>query len=238
MSACNWVIATSLVFVTINKFLQYSTSYHASWMSKIIQHSVHKKSYDDYHKKLQERLELQEENTTISAQDNYAKWTKNNRKLEKLNEEIKALGIQLKSQQSSIEKQMKKFKLVTLTAPFIILKLWKGKFPVYYLPHSDMFPKIIGGVMSQGWLYLALLPLQILRGSSKVETQGEESMAIQVSVSLGIWLWALMTVISTVEFLINQLVFTKEVKKPVVIEEEKINIKAPNAIEEDKIALD
>lgn len=175
--------------------------------------STNNDSYKTYEKKLKERLQLQEENHSISAQDNYAKWTKNNRRLEKLNEDLKSLSEQLKVQRNQTTKLLKSVKLVSLTVPFLILKLWKGKFPVYYLPHAEVFPKIIGGVLSQGWLYLGLLPLRILRGGNKVE---ELDIVPKVSVSLGIWIWAFTSVLATLEFLVNQFVFTKKLNKPIL----------------------
>lgn len=208
----SWVVAIAVVFVVVLKVLEYSTSYH----DLVLQSLFFKNSPISvkFETLVKERRSIQEENKSISAQDNYAKWTKNNRKLDKLDKEITELGAQLKAHNEQIKGHLKKVKLLLLTVPFLCFKLWKGKHIVYNLPHHQMFPQLVAGVWSQGWLYLAILPLQlaksIVTGSSfAIETASFPHMGV----SLGIWLWALNNVISNIEFMTMQL-WAKPVSKP------------------------
>lgn len=137
---------------------------------------------------VRERQQLQSQQKEISAQDQYAKWTKNNRKLENLNKEIdmekKAMLAQFEKGKSSL----KKVKLGLITIPFTLLKFYKGKMPIYQLP-KGIFPNFLQGMFEHGWMYAALGPLNMKQVSN----------GATVSVSLGIWLFALLKVVATVE---------------------------------------
>ncbi|SMN22545.1 similar to Saccharomyces cerevisiae YGL020C GET1 Subunit of the GET complex [Maudiozyma saulgeensis] len=219
----NWVLATTLVFVIITKFLQYSVNYHESWVSKFTQSNT--SSYKDYMSKLHEQKILQEENHSISAQDNYAKWTKNNRKLDKLAIELKTLKTQIHEQASNSQKFLKTCKLIGLTLPFFALKMWKGKEIVYYLPSNKMFPHLFNGTWHQGWLFVAMYPLDFVL--SKINNVYDVTFIASkvpvykgtaVGVSLGIWVWALTNVLASIEFVINQLFLAPVVPEPVITE--------------------
>ena len=205
----SWVICVSILFILLNKFLQYTTTYHEKWVAAFSPMPQIRIASQKYAAIVKERKHLHDENQSISAQDNYARWTKNNRKLSKLDSDLESLRQNLKQITDAQNGLLKKLKLVGITIPFLILKLWKGKHIVYDLPSKDTYPVIISGVWSQGWLYLGLLPLNILRGidsSKKIANFG---------VSLGIWLWALQKTIDTIEFLLQQFLFQKEVDEPV-----------------------
>lgn len=172
--------------------------------------------------KLREQAKLIEVNNSISAQDNYAQWTKNNRKLDKLKKEINELREKLLQFNKSKINQWNKLTKICITIPFILFKLWKGKQIVYNLPSNKIFPSMINGILHNGFLFVVLGPLNWLRygtmhsniqSSLSPEEKSEENI-LSFGVSLGIWCWALNTVISTVEFIINQLFITQKMAPP------------------------
>ncbi|QLQ79811.1 hypothetical protein HG537_0C04600 [Torulaspora globosa] len=225
----NWVVYVSLLFVVLNKVLQYTSGYHeklSSYLGLPNVGGVGRK----YRTTLLEYQKLSSVNRSISAQDDYARWTKNNRKLNQLEKELQGLKEELSKQSARNRKLLGKLRLVSLTLPFLGLKLWKGKHVVYFLPRAELFPKFVSGVWSQGWFYVALLPLRLL----KRQSVGTAS-TTEVGVSLGIWLWALQRVIDTVELLIKQLVLTPVVAPPLSSGAEQ-NVK--HEITSDRIDLD
>lgn len=204
----DWVVYVSLLFVVVNKVLQYTAGYHEKWASKFALPNV-RAAGRRYQRTLAQHQKLVAVNRSISAQDDYARWTKNNRKLTLLERELQGLKEELRRASVQNKQLLGRLRLLSLTLPFLALKLWKGKHVVYYLPRAEVFPKIVSGVWSQGWFYVALLPLRLL----KKQSVGTAS-ATDVGVSLGIWLWALQRVIDTVEFLIRQLLLAPVVVPP------------------------
>lgn len=218
-----WVLGTTLMFIIITKFLQYTVNYHESWVSKYTLGST--TAYKDYMSKLHEQKLLQEENHSISAQNNYAKWTKNNRKLDKLASDLKQLKSQIHEQSAKSQQLLKTLKLVGLTLPFFALKMWKGKEIVYYLPTNKMFPHLFNGTWHQGWLFVAMYPLDFalkqinnVYDVTFIASKVPVYKGTAVGVSLGIWVWALTNVLGSIEFVINQLFLTPTVSEPVAIE--------------------
>ncbi|QLL32931.1 hypothetical protein HG536_0D04530 [Torulaspora globosa] len=204
----NWVVYLSLLFVVVNKLLQYTTRYHEKWASHFALPNV-RAAGRRYQRTLSEHQKLVSVNRSISAQDDYARWTKNNRKLTLLEKELQSLKEELGRASAQNKQLLGRLRLLSLTLPFLALKLWKGKHVVYYLPRAELFPKVVSGVWSQGWFYVALLPLRLL----KRQSIGAASVT-DVGVSLGIWLWALQRVIDTFEFLIKQLLLAPVVLHP------------------------
>ncbi|QLG73319.1 hypothetical protein HG535_0E04030 [Zygotorulaspora mrakii] len=222
----NWVVYVALIYLAINKLLQYTISHHKQWKSKLPFPNV-RVSRQRFLEKRHEIRKLQIENRLISAQDNYAQWTKNNRKLTKLEKELSSIKEELTKAVAKNDKLLGTLKLVVLTLPFLALKLLKGKHIVYHLPKSDVFPQLMSGVWTKGWLYLGLAPLQMLRGRSMSAVSITE-----VGVSLGIWLWALQRVVDTIEFLIKQLFLESAVTRP------EPKVQEVHEINSDKIELD
>lgn len=220
---CNSALLVALLFITIQKFLQYSESYHDRWLTTVSLYNT--STFKTYREKLHEQKELTDINNSISAQDNYAKWTKNNRKLEKLSSELKELKEKMAVESRQLKKATGTIKLLTLKLPFLVLKLWKGKEIVYYLPSDKLFPFFINGVLHQGWLFLAMRPLQILLeltsnfiDLSFVESKIKIFSGTHVGVSLAIWIFALGIVLDSIEFIVKTLVLQKPVAKPVKVE--------------------
>lgn len=155
------------------------------------------------------RFQLRKENNKISAQDEYARWTKNNRKLEALDRDIATAKNELEEHRKQVASLGRRLRTLMITMPLLVLRVWRGKHIVFELPHACMFPNVVSHVLARGWLALALIPLDYVRpqvSSSNVKLQG--------AVSLGIWVWALNNVITTVDFLITQGMAPK-VPKPV-----------------------
>lgn len=225
----NWVIFVALFFLFVNKALQYTLAHHKQWKSKLPFPNV-RVIRQKFIKKRQEITKLQIANRSISAQDNYAQWTKNNRKVTQLEKELSAIKVELTAAVAKNDKLLGRLKLVSLTLPFLGLKLLKGKHIVYHLPKSNVFPKLMSGVWTKGWMYLALAPLQMFRSRSM-----STATITEVGVSLGIWLWALQRVIDTIEFLVSELLLAPAVQKPKTknVEEEKVH-----EINSDNVELD
>lgn len=208
MSSSNWVIYLSLFFVFVGKLLEYTSRYHERWVSHLAFPNV-RVAGEKYGQKLAAYQELHAANRLVSAQDDYARWTKNNRRLTQLEKELNSLKQQFSDASGKNKHILGRLRLLTLTLPFLALKLWKGKHIVYNLPRPDVFPKFLSGLWSQGWLYLGLAPLRMLKGSSI-----SASNLTEVGVSLGIWIWALQRVIETIEFLVRQILLSPTIVKP------------------------
>ncbi|AGO13158.1 AaceriAFR006Cp [[Ashbya] aceris (nom. inval.)] len=143
---------------------------------------------------IRERQELHQQQQSLSAQDHYAKWTKNNRRLDALDRDITRERKNYLESVEATKARLAKLKLLVVTVPFTALKFYKGKLPVYALP-KGMFPRFIEGTLEHGWLYMALAPLNMKQFSE----------GASVAVSLGIWLFALLRVLGAVEFILETL---------------------------------
>ncbi|SJM87746.1 probable Golgi to ER traffic protein 1 [Zygosaccharomyces bailii] len=209
MESSSWVVYLCLFFIFLTKLLEYTSSYHDRWLSQLSITPQTRRVSQKYHETFQQRVNLQEENRSLSAQDNYARWTKNNRKLSELDKQLAKLREELQMSTASSRKFFSNAKLLGLTVPFWIVKIWKRGHIVYSLPRADLFPKIVNGVWARGWLYLVLAPLNFLRKGSFVTAD-----YVNVGVSLGIWIWALQKTVNTVEFLVQQLLLNDVVPPP------------------------
>ncbi|AET40566.1 GET complex subunit GET1 Ecym_6183 [Eremothecium cymbalariae DBVPG len=143
---------------------------------------------------IRERQDLHLKQQKLSAQDHYAQWTKNNRKLDTLDRDVEQAKKDYLEGIKSTKSKLAKLKFLLVTAPFTFLKFYKGKIHVSSVP-KGMFPRVIEGTLEHGWLYVALAPIQ-----SKQISEGAF-----VMVSLGIWLFALLKVLDACEFIIDVL---------------------------------
>ncbi|CAR29491.1 hypothetical protein ZYGR_0AD01730 [Zygosaccharomyces rouxii] len=237
MDSGGWIVYCCIFFILLGKVLEYTSSYQDKWFTKLTLTPEARKLNSQYHELLSERLRLQEENHSISAQDNYARWTKNNRKLGELDKKLGTIRDKLQETNTSSKKVFGRVKLIGLTIPFWILKIWQRSHVVYHFPKQDLFPKLVTGVWARGWLYLALGPLQYLRnGSLNIQDYAPHG------VSLGIWIWALQATINTLEFLVKQVILEKPVSPPPQKSKSatKAETKRPEKLEitDDKVELD
>lgn len=77
-----------------------------------------------------ERRQIELERNSISAQDQYAKWTKLNRKLNKLNDEITGLSEKISSEQSKHINTISRLIMIVQNAPMYFVKFWYARTPV------------------------------------------------------------------------------------------------------------
>lgn len=85
-----------------------------------------------------QRKQLLLQRDALSPQDQYAKWTKLNRKLDKLDDEIATLKSSVKSNKSNLKSNIRN----TLFGVYYLLKVIGGNSPVGY-PSPNLFPPII-----------------------------------------------------------------------------------------------
>lgn len=211
MDGCT-VVIIALIFTALSQLNSYVSE---EWKNRVCNQI--NPYFPQLTIKLKEHTALVEANNSISAQDNYAQWTKNNRKLDKLKKEIDDLKEKLfHFNKSKIDTWNKLAKLM-ITVPFLLFKLWKGITIVYTLPSNQMFPSVINGVWHNGFLFVALAPLNWIRhGAIHPAAVTSEGNYISFGISLGIWCWALNTVISTIEFIVNQLFIREKVTAPTI----------------------
>nr|Q754R6.2 RecName: Full=Golgi to ER traffic protein 1; AltName: Full=Guided entry of tail-anchored proteins 1 [Eremothecium gossypii ATCC 10895] len=164
---------------------------------------------------IRERQELHQQQQSLSAQDHYAKWTKNNRRLDVLDRDIARVRKNYLESVEATKARLAKLKLLVVTVPFTALKFYKGKLPVYALP-KGMFPRFIEGTLEHGWLYMALAPLNMKQFSE----------GASVAVSLGIWLFALLRVLGAIEFVLETL---REQNPQVATETAKVHARTAQA---------
>lgn len=233
------IVYWCVFFIFLGKILEYTASYHDKWITQLTLTPQARKLDSQYRELILQRQKLQEENYSISAQDNYARWTKNNRKLDELDRKLNTLRSELQGANASSKKIFGNLKIIGLTIPFWILKIWQRNHVVYHLPKQDLFPKLVTGIWARGWFYLALGPFQYLKnGSLSIQDY------VPLGVSLGIWIWALQTTITTIEFLVKQLILEKPVtppsKKPSTVSTKEANTKNLDTLEitDDKVDLD
>lgn len=87
---------------------------------------------------LTQRTKLLAERDALSPQDQYAKWTKANRKLDKLDEEISKVKSTLQTGSSQLKSKLKTW----VSGGYYLLKIFAGNSPVGY-PIPGMFPNAL-----------------------------------------------------------------------------------------------
>lgn len=134
-----------------------------------------------------ELAKVSKERKSISAQDEYARWTKLNRQSDKLTGEINKLKEETSASRSYISKYIGYMILVTTTLPIWFFRVWFRKTVLFYFPT---------GVLPHYVEWFLALPF--------ITTGG---------VGLTIWMSAVNNVVSSVIFLVK-FPFEKEVPFP------------------------
>lgn len=137
--------------------------------------------------KQQEASHVNKERKSISAQDQYARWTKLNRQFDKLTEEIKQLNEEVAGEKTRVSKLLGLVLTLITTVPIWGFRLWFRKSVLMYLP-PGVFP----------------YPVERLLGLPFVTLGG---------VGLTVWMFASNSVISSIIFLIT-FPFQPPVEKP------------------------
>ncbi|KAG7894659.1 hypothetical protein KL925_002513 [Ogataea polymorpha] len=102
--------------------------------------------YNKLMKLKSEQLAVNKERNAISAQDNYAKWTKLNRKYDALAEQIKKEEHALSGQKSSIDSYVSRALQLLTTLPINALKLWYARRSLFYT-RPGTFPWVIDALI-------------------------------------------------------------------------------------------
>lgn len=142
----------------------------------------------DYNTKKVELHEINKQKRSISAQDEYAKWTKLNRQADKLTSEIQKLNEEIRQLKASIDKLANVFLMVLTTLPIWVAMIFFRKTHLFYL-RSGIFPRYIEWVLA-----LPFFP--------------------SGAVGLTVWMFAANSVIHNVISLVS-FAFEKRVEKPV-----------------------
>ncbi|SCU92746.1 LAME_0F01310g1_1 [Lachancea meyersii CBS 8951] len=189
------IVLVSLVLVVVLRVIQWVSHY-----KDYVIDSIWSKPGALKLRELSRKLHgLKTEQRSISAQDEYARWTKLNRQILQLETQVKDAQQQLKQMRQTGEKSLSRLRLVMLTAPLLLLRFWKGKTVVFSVPQG-MFPRFVETVLSQGWAAMALAPVRYVWAPGAFKP-----LQIETPVCLGIWIWALTRVLDTVEFVARSL---------------------------------
>ncbi|KAK6454679.1 coiled-coil membrane protein [Scheffersomyces xylosifermentans] len=167
------------------------------------------KSFIAYSAKKEELHKVNKEKKAISAQDQYAKWTKLNRQSDKLSAELKSLEEVIAQNKNSVNRLVGLLITVLTTVPLWFFRIWFRKSVLFYLP-TGVFPFYVERVFA-----LPFFP--------------------SGAVGLTVWIFAVNSVVSSVLFLVSFLFETKppfpELKQKVEeVKEEKTSSK-PELIE-------
>lgn len=138
--------------------------------------------------KRKELLAINKERRSISAQDQYAKWTKLNRQFDTLSAEVKSLGDDMSAEKAQLTKFVNLAITALTTAPIWFSRYWYRKNVLFYFP-ANVLP-------TQVEWFLAL-PFMATG-----------------AVGLTIWMFAVNSVLSSAEFLVSYLL-SENVEKPV-----------------------
>ncbi|KAK6462630.1 coiled-coil membrane protein [Scheffersomyces coipomensis] len=145
-------------------------------------------SFKEYSTKQIEIVDLNKQKRLISAQDQYAKWTKLNRQVDKLTAELTQLKETISKDKSSVNSFVSLSIMLITTAPLWFFRLWFRKSILFYLP-PQYLPYALEWVFS-----IPFFPLG--------------------SVGLTVWTFAVKQVISSIIFL-SSFPFQAPVGKPV-----------------------
>lgn len=146
------------------------------------------KVLQDYGEKRKELWETNREKRSISAQDQYAKWTKLNRKCDKLNAEIKTLDELIAKDQAKVNMVVNQLIMVFLTVPVWFFRVWYRKNVLFYLPNG-VLPRVVEWVMALPFFAVG-------------------------AVGLTMWMQCVNQVVALVLFMVKFLLFDQKVDKP------------------------
>lgn len=155
---------------------------------KIYNRIANNEQLTKYHAKRAEYQEAHKEKLSISAQDQYAKWTKLNRKCDKLKKEIADAQQLIVEDESRFLKNSSFFLKFVDYAPLLFIRVWYRKLELLVLP-KGMFPWLIEFYLS--------FP-SVTRGC----------------ISLGGWIFVINSVLNGMGFIVKTMFFTEAVTAP------------------------
>lgn len=154
------------------------------------------KDFKKLHQMKKELREINREKLLISAQDQYAKWTKLNRRYDKLKKETEATEKMVLAAQAGSLSKIKAGLTFLTVAPYWYYKVMYRKLELFHLP-KGLFPR----------------PFEMYLSFPSVTTG---------TVGIGGWIFLVNSVLGSLEFLVKQFFLTASVEKPVSKGEPKI----------------
>ncbi|CCH44512.1 putative secreted protein [Wickerhamomyces ciferrii] len=111
-----------------------------------------------------EKRTVQINKNSISPQDQYAKWTKLNRKTDELNKKIEDLELEINNSSTSFKSIISRFLQISYWLPMVFFRVWHRKSVIFWIP-NDIFPWFIekslswpsspiGSVGLSQWIFL------------------------------------------------------------------------------------
>lgn len=161
--------------------------------------------------KRKEFVDINKERRSISAQDQYAKWTKLNRQLDAVSAEMKTLGDEMSVEKAQFTKLLDLVIMALTTAPIWFSRYWYRKNVLFYFPT---------GVLPSKVEWFLALPFM---------STG--------AVGLTIWMFAVNSVLSSVEFLVTFLLL-EHVEKPVKASQKVSEVKEVDEVIEMPVDVD
>ena len=141
------------------------------------------KSFELWNQKKLELIDVKKQKRAISAQDQYAKWTKLNRRADKLVGEIKEVESQISADKSFVNSVVNKVLFVVATMPLWFFRIFYRKSILFYFPP---------GVLPKPMEWVLALPFVPLGG-----------------VGLTIWMFSVNKVLANIAFLVSYVVSPK-----------------------------
>ncbi|SGZ48402.1 CIC11C00000003693 [Sungouiella intermedia] len=185
------LIAIFLVLVTkhIVNLIGKSNIQNQAWnvYTQVASKAGHPK-FAELSAKRKQLLEINKERKSISAQDQYAKWTKLNRQFDTVSAEVKALGDQMSVEKALFSKYVGYAITAVTTAPIWFSRYKYRKNVLFYFPPGVLPSKV-------EWF----LALPFMKSGA---------------VGLTIWMFAVNSVLSSVESLVRFILMPR-VEKPV-----------------------
>lgn len=151
-----------LVIKTIVAQIGKSTLQEYGWLLYVLVGTKFglNKSFVTFSSKKAELHTLNKQKRAISAQDEYAKWTKLNRQADKLTAELKELEDTIAINKSVVNKAVSTAILVATTLPVWFFRVWFRKSVLFYLP-PGVFPYYIEWCLALPFIQIGGIGLTI-----------------------------------------------------------------------------
>lgn len=178
------VLSLLLVVLILKNFIsaigKQSLVNHCWNLYTVVASKTGKPQFVELSKKRNELVQINKERKSISAQDQYAKWTKLNRSYDKLSAEVKILADQMSAEKAAVGKVVGIAITILTVAPVWFCRVWYRKVVMFHFP---------SGYLPYALEWLLALPFTVTGG-----------------VGLTIWMFALNSVLSSAIFLITYLI--------------------------------
>lgn len=177
----SYVLALLTVVLTLQSIISAvgkSTVLNWCWnVYSIIASKVGKPEFVELAQKRQELVHINKERKSISAQDQYAKWTKLNRSYDRASAEVKTLVSQVSTEKANVNKAVGMAITILTVVPVWTCRIWYRKTVLFYLP---------GGYMPHPLEWLLAFPFTVVGG-----------------IGIPVWMFAVNSLFRTISFLIG-----------------------------------